>query len=84
MKNFIRTILLAILLVPAFMEAQDAAGPINGITSFPVVYKYDEQVTRKTFTSGSGRHLNQMRDILTIHLTSQNYIMKAIWCGVSH
>lgn len=45
MKNFIRTFLLAILLVPAFMQAQDAAGPINGITSFPVVYKYDEQVT---------------------------------------
>jgi hypothetical protein len=45
MKKFIYTILLALLMAPSFIQAQEAAGAVGPISSFPVVYKYDEQVT---------------------------------------
>jgi hypothetical protein len=44
MKKFIYTILLALLMAP-FIQAQEEAGAVGSITSFPVVYKYDEKVT---------------------------------------
>lgn len=37
--------LLFVMLLPSFVTAQEAAGPIGAISSFPVVYKYDEEVT---------------------------------------
>ncbi|RKR04619.1 hypothetical protein C8C83_3949 [Flavobacterium sp. 90] len=45
MKKFLYTILLALLMAPNFMKAQEAAGSVGPISSFPVVYKYDEKVT---------------------------------------
>ncbi|MDQ6530253.1 hypothetical protein [Flavobacterium sp. LHD-85] len=45
MKKFIYTILLALLMAPNFIQAQEAAGAVGPISSFPVVYKYDEKVT---------------------------------------
>lgn len=45
MKKFIYTILLALLLAPNFIQAQEAAGAVGSMSSYPVVYKYDEQVT---------------------------------------
>lgn len=45
MKKFIYTILLALLMAPNFMQAQETVGAVGSITSFPVVYKYDEKVT---------------------------------------
>ncbi|MDR7370012.1 hypothetical protein [Flavobacterium aquidurense] len=45
MKKFIYTILLALLMAPNFIQAQENAGAVGSITSFPVVYKYDEKVT---------------------------------------
>ena len=45
MKKFIYTILLALFMAPNFIQAQDAAGAITSMSSYPVVYKYDEQVT---------------------------------------
>ncbi|WP_264538103.1 hypothetical protein [Flavobacterium sp. N1736] len=53
MKKFIYTILLALLMAPNFMQAQEAAGAVGPISSFPVVYKYDEQVTWYFDMSGS-------------------------------
>ncbi|KFF03318.1 hypothetical protein [Flavobacterium reichenbachii] len=45
MKKFIYTILLALFIAPNFIQAQEAAGAVGPISSFPVVYKYDEKVT---------------------------------------
>lgn len=45
MKRFLHTILLAIMLAPGFMMAQEEMGPVNKSWSYPVVYKYDEEVT---------------------------------------
>ncbi|AWI26006.1 hypothetical protein [Flavobacterium pallidum] len=45
MKKMIHILLLAVALLPGSMNAQDAAGPINKISSYPVVYKYNEEVT---------------------------------------
>lgn len=45
MKKVIYTILLAIFMIPNLVQSQEAAGAITKITSYPVVYKYDEQVT---------------------------------------
>lgn len=45
MKKFIYTILLALLMAPNFMQAQETVGAVGAISSFPVVYKYDEKVT---------------------------------------
>lgn len=45
MKKILYTILLALLMAPNFTQAQEAAGAVGSISSFPVVYKYDEQVT---------------------------------------
>jgi len=45
MKKFIYTILLALLMAPNFIQAQEAAGAVGPMSSYPVVYKYDEQVT---------------------------------------
>ena len=45
MKKFIYTILFALLMAPNFIQAQEEAGAVGSITSFPVVYKYDEKVT---------------------------------------
>ncbi|WP_431242144.1 hypothetical protein ACQ9BO_19750 [Flavobacterium sp. P21] len=45
MKKFIYTILLALLMAPNFTQAQEAAGAVGSMSSFPVVYKYDEKVT---------------------------------------
>lgn len=53
MKKFLYTILLALLMAPNFMQAQEAAGAVGPISSFPVVYKYDEQVTWYFDMSGS-------------------------------
>lgn len=45
MKKFIYTILLALLMAPSFVKAQENAGAVAGMSSFPVVYNYDEKVT---------------------------------------
>lgn len=45
MKKFIYTILLALLMAPNFMQAQETVGAVGSMSSFPVVYKYDEKVT---------------------------------------
>jgi len=46
MKKIIQTILFALLLVPNFIQAQtQEAGDVGAMWSYPVVYKYDEQVT---------------------------------------
>lgn len=45
MKKFIHTIFLALILLPGALLAQDEMGPINKTWSYPVVYKYDEEVT---------------------------------------
>jgi hypothetical protein len=45
MKKIVLTILFALMLAPAAMQAQTAAGTINKMWSYPVVYKYDEEVT---------------------------------------
>lgn len=46
MKKFIQTILFALLLVPNFIQAQtEEAGDVGAMWSYPVVYKYDEEVT---------------------------------------
>ena len=53
MKKFIYTILLALLMAPNFIQAQEAAGAVGPMSSFPVVYKYDEKVTWYFDMSGS-------------------------------
>ena len=45
MKKILYTILFAMMLLPNFIKAQDAAGPVGAISSFPVIYNYDEEVT---------------------------------------
>jgi hypothetical protein len=45
MKKLIHTILLAFILLPNLIQAQEEAGAITSIWSYPVIYKYDEQVT---------------------------------------
>lgn len=46
MKKIIQTLLFALLLVPNFIQAQtQEAGDIGAMWSYPVVYKYDEEVT---------------------------------------
>lgn len=45
MKKIIPILLLAFMLLPNLASAQQAMGPINKTWSFPVVYKYDEEVT---------------------------------------
>ena len=46
MKKIIQTILFALLLVPNFIQAQtQEAGDVGAMWSYPVVYKYDEEVT---------------------------------------
>jgi len=45
MKKIIHTILLVLMMVPNLIMAQQDAGTIAKTWSFPVVYKYDEQVT---------------------------------------
>jgi len=45
MKKIIYTIILAIFMIPNLVQSQDAAGSITSVSSYPVVYKYDEQVT---------------------------------------
>lgn len=53
MKKFIYTILFALLMAPNFTQAQEAAGAVGAMSSFPVVYKYDEKVTWYFDMSGS-------------------------------
>jgi len=53
MKKFIYTILLALLMAPNFIQAQENAGAVGAISSYPVVYKYDEKVTWYFDMSGS-------------------------------
>jgi hypothetical protein len=45
MKRLIHIILLAFVLLPAVAVAQQEMGAPNKIWSYPIVYKYDEQVT---------------------------------------
>ncbi len=45
MKKIIQFIVLAFVLLPGVARAQEAAGSINDMWSFPVVYAYDEEVT---------------------------------------
>lgn len=45
MKKIIQTLLLAFILLPNLVSAQEAMGPIASTWSFPVVYNYDEEVT---------------------------------------
>lgn len=62
MKRMLLTLLLGLFLLPS-ASAQTAAGPVNKTWSFPVVYKYDEQVTwyfdlsTTTFAPGSDIYL---------------------------
>jgi len=53
MKKILYTILFALLILPSFMQAQQNAGDITKVWSFPVVYKYDEQVTWHFDLSGT-------------------------------
>ncbi|HLA56194.1 MAG TPA: hypothetical protein VK623_08850 [Flavobacterium sp.] len=59
MKKFIHTIILALMLVPNLISAQEEAGAVGQMWSYPVVYKYDEEVTwyfdlnGTTFADGS-------------------------------
>ncbi|MGK4567741.1 hypothetical protein [Flavobacterium sp. 3HN19-14] len=96
MKKILYTILFAMLLLPNLTKAQEAAGPVGTIWSFPVIYNYDEEVTwyfdlsgplsppNLTFTSGFGRRLSRMQAIGKTLLNSPNCIMKETWCGVSN
>ncbi len=45
MKKLIHIVLLAFMMVPNIMQAQENMGTPNKIWSYPVIYKYDEQVT---------------------------------------
>lgn len=45
MKRLLHLFLLAIFMLPGFLQAQENVGAVGAISSFPVVYKYDEQVT---------------------------------------
>lgn len=46
MRKIIHTILFILLLIPNFIQAQtQEAGDVGPMSSFPVVYKYDEEVT---------------------------------------
>ena len=45
MKKIIYTILLALFMIPNLVQSQEAAGSVGKISSYPVVYNYDEQVT---------------------------------------
>lgn len=45
MKKIIHTFLLALMLLPNLMAAQEEMGSVAKTWSFPVVYKYDEEVT---------------------------------------
>lgn len=44
MKKLIHIVLLAFMMVPNFIQAQENMGTPNKIWSYPVIYKYDEQV----------------------------------------
>ena len=45
MKKIICTLLFSLILAPQFIEAQtEEAGVIGSMSSYPVVYNYDEQV----------------------------------------
>ncbi len=45
MKRLLHIILPALLLLPALLMAQQEVGSVGPVSSHPVVYKYDEQVT---------------------------------------
>lgn len=45
MKRLLHSVLLALVMLPSLLHAQEEAGPVARIWSYPVVYKYDEQVT---------------------------------------
>lgn len=45
MKRLLHLLLLGFFMLPTFMQAQENVGAVGAISSFPVVYKYDEQVT---------------------------------------
>jgi len=45
MKKLIHIVLLAFMMLPALVKAQENVGTPAKIWSYPVVYKYDEQVT---------------------------------------
>jgi len=45
MKKIIHIIVLALVLLPNLIQAQEEMGNVNATWSYPVVYKYDEQVT---------------------------------------
>jgi len=45
MKKLIHILLLAFVMVPNFIQAQEEAGAPTKIWSYPVIYKYDEEVT---------------------------------------
>lgn len=63
MKKFIHLIVFALMLLPNFISAQDNAGTPTKVWSYPVVYKYDEQVTwyfdlsATTFAAGEDVYL---------------------------
>lgn len=45
MKKLIHILLLAFVMIPNFMQAQENAGAPTKIWSYPVIYNYDEEVT---------------------------------------
>ena len=45
MKKIIHIIVLALVMLPNLIQAQEEMGNVNATWSYPVVYKYDEQVT---------------------------------------
>lgn len=45
MKKIILLLLFIAMMAPSQAIGQEAAGPIASISSYPVIYKYDEQVT---------------------------------------
>ena len=45
MKKILHSILLAFILLPGIVQAQEEVGPVGAMWSNPAVYKYDEQVT---------------------------------------
>lgn len=63
MKKILPIFLFALMMAPGIMRAQTAAGTANKMWSFPVVYKYDEEVkwffdlSTTTFAEGQDIYL---------------------------
>lgn len=61
MKKLLQLLMLALFFAPASGNAQEAAGAVADMWSYPVVYKYDEEVT--WYFDLSGTTWNQGDDV---------------------